>query len=57
MNVKLVLKLVGRVVLLEAAAMVLPLAVALIYREDLAPFLLAIAIVAVVGFALSALPA
>ena len=57
MNIKLVLKLVGRVLLLEAAALVLPLAVALLYREDLLPFLLSIAIVAAVGLALSALPA
>ena len=51
MNIKLVLKLVGRVLLLEAAALVLPLAVALLYREDLLPFLLSIAIVAAVGLA------
>ncbi len=57
MNIKLVLKLVGRVLLLEAAALAVPLAVALIYREDPLPFLLAIAIVAAVGLALSALPA
>jgi len=57
MNIKLVLKLVGRVLLLEAAALAIPLTVALLYREDPLPFLLAIAIVAAVGAALSALPA
>ena len=57
MNIKLVLKLVGRVLLMEAAALAVPLAVALLYRESPAPFLLSIAIVAVFGLALSALPA
>ena len=57
MNIKLVLKLVGRVLTMEAAALVLPLAVALLCRENPMPFLLSIAIVAACGFALSALPA
>ena len=57
MNIKLVLKLVGRVLLIEAAALTLPLAVALMYRESPAPFLLSIAIVALCGFGLSALRA
>ena len=57
MNIKLVLKLVGRVLLLETAALAVPLAVALLYRESPAPFLLAIAIVAAAGLLLSALPA
>ena len=57
MNIKLVLKLVGRVLLLEAVVLVVPLAVALLYRESPVPFLLSIAIVAAVGFVLSALPA
>ena len=57
MNIKLVLKLVGRVLLIEAAALPPPLAVALMYRESPAPFLLSIAIVALCGFGLSALPA
>ena len=42
MNIKLVLKLVGRVLLIEAAALAVPLAAALIYREDPLPFLLSI---------------
>ena len=57
MNVKLVLKLVGRILLLEAGVLVLPLLVALLYRESPIPFLLSIAIVAVCGGVLSALPA
>ena len=57
MNIKLVLKLVGRVLLVEAAALVVPLAVALLYREPLLPFLLTIALVALCGLGLSALPA
>ena len=56
MNIKLVLKLIGRILLVEAAALVLPLLVALLYREDPAPFLLTIAIVALCGLGLSALP-
>ena len=57
MNIKLVLKLVGRVLLMEAAALALPLLVAVLYRESPLPFLLSIALVAAFGFALSALPA
>lgn len=57
MNLKLVLKLVGRVLLMETAALVIPLVVALLYGEDPIPFLLSIAIVAACGFALSSLPA
>ena len=56
MNIKLVLKLVGRILLVEAVALVLPLMVALLYREDPTPFLLTIAIVAACGLGLSALP-
>ncbi|MCI9169633.1 MAG: TrkH family potassium uptake protein [Lawsonibacter sp.] len=57
MNIKLVLKLVGRVLLIETAALTVPLAAALIYRESPLPFLLTIAIMAVCGLALSSLPA
>ena len=56
MNIKLVLKLVGRVLLIEAAALAVPLGVALLYREDPMPFLTAIAVVALCGFGLSTLP-
>lgn len=51
MNFKLVLRIVGCSLLLEAAAMVLPLAVSLIYGEDPAPFLYTIAILLAVGCA------
>ena len=57
MNIKLVLKLIGRVLMLEGAVLILPLAVALLYGESPLPFLLAIAIVLGVGSILSALPA
>ena len=57
MNFKLVLKLVGRILQVEAVALLLPLAVAMLYGEDPVPFLLTIAIVVVCGCALSALPA
>ena len=53
MNLKLVLKVVGRVLLIEAACLLLPALAALIYREDLTPFFLSAAITAAVGFALS----
>ncbi len=57
MNLKVVLKIVGRVLLVEAAALVLPLLVGLFYGENPAPFLLTIAIVAALGLGLSSLPA
>ena len=51
MNFKLVLRIVGFSLLIEAAAMVLPLAVSLIYGEDPTPFLYTIAILLAVGCA------
>jgi trk system potassium uptake protein TrkH len=57
MNVKLILRVIGRLLCIEAAAMVLPLIVALIYQEDPRPFVWSIVLLAVVGMALSALPA
>ena len=57
MNLKLVLKLVGRLMLIEAAAMAIPLAVALLCRESPLPFLLSMGIVAACGALLSSLPA
>lgn len=53
MNLKLVLKIVGLVMLIEAAAMVLPLVVTLLYREDPVPFLVTIALLLVAGLILS----
>lgn len=55
MNFKLVFKLTGSVLVLEAGCMLLPLLVALIYREDPAPFLFTIPILLTVGLLLSLL--
>ena len=49
MNFRLVFKVTGKTLLLEAAAMVLPLLVGLLYGESPRPFLLAILITAAVG--------
>ena len=38
MNIKLVFKLLGRILSMEAAILVLPMAVALLYRESPMPF-------------------
>ena len=56
MNLKLVCKVVGKVLLIEAPLLLLPALVALIYREDPMPLLLSAAITAAVGFALSRIP-
>jgi trk system potassium uptake protein TrkH len=53
MNFKLVFQLTGKTLLVEAAAMVLPLLAALYYGESPRPFLLAILITAVVGVLLT----
>ena len=55
MNFRLVFRLAGKTLLVEAASMLLPLVVALLYQEDPTPFLLAIGITAGVGFLLSLL--
>ena len=57
MNFKLVFNVVGRVMFLVAIAMVVPLGVALLYREDLRPFLFSIALVAAAGWVLTSIPA
>ncbi|MBO5973703.1 MAG: TrkH family potassium uptake protein, partial [Clostridia bacterium] len=49
MNIKAVLNTLGRLLQVEAALMILPLAVALICGEDANPFLLTILIVGIVG--------
>ena len=46
MNWKLVFKVLGRVELVVMAAMTLPLACALLYREDPTPFLYSMGIIA-----------
>lgn len=55
MNFRLVFKVTGKTLLLEAAAMALPMLVGLLYGENPSPFLLAILITAAVG-ALLTLP-
>ncbi|MBR3752332.1 MAG: TrkH family potassium uptake protein [Ruminiclostridium sp.] len=53
MNYKLMLRMMGYTLLVETLLLLLPLAVALIYKEDPTPFLYTILPLAVVGFALS----
>lgn len=57
MNFKLVFRITGRTLLVEAVCMLLPLLVALLYHESPMPFVMTIAILLVVGGILSALPA
>lgn len=56
MNLKLVLKLVGRVLIVETVALVLPLLVAFLYGEDPAPFFWSIILLLMLGIVLSAIP-
>ena len=56
MNFRLVFRVTGKTLLVLAVSMLLPLLVCLLYREDPAPFLLAIAMTGVAGFALSLIP-
>ncbi len=53
MNIRLVLKVLGRLLQMEAFAMVVPAVCALCYHESLMPFLLSAAIMAVTGTLLS----
>ena len=53
MNFRLVFKLTGKTLLVEAGALLLPLLVCLFYRENPLPFLLSIAMTGAVGLALS----
>ena len=55
MNFRLVFKLTGKTLMVEAGALLLPLMVCLYYREDPRPFLYTITILVVVGFLLSLL--
>lgn len=52
MNFKLVARITGMTLLLEAVTMLLPMFVGMLYGETPVPFLLSIAITAAVGFAL-----
>ncbi len=56
MNIKLVLKVLGRVLQIEACTLAVPAIVALCYRESLAPFLLSAIIIGAVGTLLTLLP-
>lgn len=56
MNFKLVFNITGKVLLIEAAALVLPLLVSLIYSESPLPFLYTIAILLTVGLVLGFIP-
>ena len=56
MNFRLVFKVTGKALMVEAVAMLIPLLVCLIYGEDPTPFLLTIPSVMIVGFLLSLLP-
>ena len=49
MNKKLILQIMGRVLVIEAALMALPMLVALIYRENPLPFLAVMAITGAAG--------
>ncbi len=55
MNLKLVLRVTGKTLLVEAAAMILPMLVGLLYGESPRSFLLAIGITTIVGLLLSLL--
>lgn len=53
MNYKLILRLLGRTLLVEAACLLLPLLVSLYYGENPLPFVYAILIIAAVGFSMA----
>jgi len=55
MNLKLILKVVGRLLLIEAIALVIPMFVAFLYQEDPRPFLYTILLTGVIGMFLSGL--
>ena len=52
MNYRMIWQILGRVLLIEAALMVLPLVAGICYREDPTPFLITIALTGLVGFGL-----
>ena len=56
MNYRLVLRLTGRTLMVEAVSLLLPLAVTLLYRENPRPFIYTIAIIALVSLLLSFVP-
>lgn len=56
MNFRLVFKVTGKALMVEAVSMLIPLLVSLIYQEDPTPFLFTIPLVIIIGFLLSLLP-
>lgn len=56
MNYKLVLKLTGKTLLVEAVAMLLPVLVAVLYGEDIRPFLFTFPPLILIGVSLALLP-
>ena len=56
MNIKLVFKLLGRILSMEAVVLVLPYGGSLIYRESPMPFVWSILIILCIGLPLSFLP-
>lgn len=57
MNFKVVLKIVGRVITMEAFVMLIPTFVAALYGEDITPFLMSIILVLFLGVILSSMNA
>lgn len=55
MNFRLVFKVTGKALMIEAVSMLIPLMVCLFYQEDPTPFLFTIPLVMIIGFALSLL--
>ncbi|MBR2503267.1 MAG: TrkH family potassium uptake protein, partial [Oscillospiraceae bacterium] len=55
MNLKVVLKIVGRVITMEAFVLLLPMLVAMIYGEDTTPFMVTIILVLFTGIILSSI--
>ena len=56
MNFRLVFKVTGKALMVEAVSMLIPLLVSLIYQEDPTPFLYTIPLVMIIGFLLSLMP-
>jgi len=56
MNLKLVLKVTGRLLLIETLAMMAPLLVAFLYQEDTSPFFFTVLITGISGVILSSIP-
>lgn len=57
MNLKVVLKIVGRVITMEALVMLLPTMVAVFYKEDITPFIISIILVLFIGIILASINA